>query len=86
MRVLSPDLAAHRLDLATLTFWNLYGAGTARSLQIFLARSSLISTCRGTADVLPAARLTKIEWLAPSRSSSHPCRSRCRTSARRFTH
>jgi hypothetical protein len=26
-----------------------------------------------------------MEWLAPSRSSSHPCSSRCRTNARRFT-
>ena len=43
-----------------------YGAGTARSLQIFLASSSLISVWRGTADVLPPAFFTKMEWLAPS--------------------
>lgn len=50
----------------------LYGAGAPRSLQIFRAKSSLISVWRGTAEVLLAARFTKIEWLAPSLSSSHP--------------
>jgi hypothetical protein len=35
-----------------------YRDGTLKSLQIFLARSSLISEWRGTAEVLPAARLT----------------------------
>jgi hypothetical protein len=42
-------------------FWPSFGAyfgGTLKSLQIFLARSSLISECRGTAEVLPAVRLT----------------------------
>jgi hypothetical protein len=36
-----------------------YGGGMPRSLQIFLARSSLISVCLGTLDVLPVG-LTKI--------------------------
>jgi hypothetical protein len=38
-----------------------YGGGMPRSRQIFLARSLLISTCRGTADDRPAGRFTKIE-------------------------
>ena len=54
-------------------------------LQIFLARSSLISVWRGTVDVL-LVELTKIEWLAPSRSNRQPFCSRWRISARRFTH
>jgi hypothetical protein len=37
-----------------------YGGGMPRSLQIFLARSPLISVCRGTLDVL-AVGLTKME-------------------------
>jgi|RhiMetdeSRZDD1v2_1073273.scaffolds.fasta_scaffold48864_5 hypothetical protein len=32
-----------------------------------------MSVWRGTADVLLAALFTKMEWLAPSLSSSHPC-------------
>jgi hypothetical protein len=42
-------------------FWAAYGTGTPRSLQIFLASSSLISECRGTDEDRPAARFTKIE-------------------------
>ena len=34
------------------------GRGTSKSLQIFLARSSLISLCRGTVETFFAVRLT----------------------------
>ena len=37
------------------------GVVTPRSLQIFFARSSLISECLGPAELLPAARFTKME-------------------------
>ena len=39
-----------------------YKDGIPRSLQIFLARSSLISEWRGTVDVLRVVRFTKMEW------------------------
>ncbi|HEY5174390.1 MAG TPA: hypothetical protein VII95_02365, partial [Terriglobales bacterium] len=58
-----PEDADHLGDLAerpgslSLRSWD-YWDGTFKSLQIFFARSSLISECRGTAEVLPAARLT----------------------------
>jgi serine/threonine protein kinase len=59
-----------------------YDGGIPRSLQIFLARSSLIAAWRGAVDVRPE----QIEWSAAPRSKRQPCCVRWRTSARRFTH
>jgi hypothetical protein len=63
-----------------------YGSGMLRSRQIFRARMSLTSEWRGTTELLRVVRFTKTEWFAPSRSSTHPCCSRCCTNSRRFTH
>ena len=60
------------------------GGGTSRSRQILRARNSSISRCRGTVELLRLARFTYTLWLAPSRSSWHPCDSMCRMRSRRF--
>ena len=64
-----------QIKIVTMSDLRRYGSGMPRSLQIFLARSSLTSVCRGTVDVLPEGP-TKIEWLPPSRSRRQPFCSR----------
>jgi hypothetical protein len=46
--------------------------GTPKSRQIFLARLSTISLCRGMADRLLSAGLCHQEWREPSRRREHP--------------
>ncbi len=56
----------------------------SRSRQIFRARKSLISRWRGTVETFCFAGFRYTLWRAPSRSSTQPCRSRCRMSSSRF--
>jgi hypothetical protein len=58
--------------------------GTPRSLQIFLAKSSSISLCLGTAERLFWLGWCHHECRPPSLSNSHPCLLRCRRSSSRF--
>jgi hypothetical protein len=58
--------------------------GMPKSLQIFFARLSTISVCRGTADRRFRAGLCHHECLLPSRRNRHPCSSRYLRRARRF--
>ena len=50
--------------------WTIQGSGMPRSLQIFRARLSLISVCRGTELCALSAGLCHHEWLPPSRKSN----------------
>jgi len=50
------------------------GGWTSRSLQILSAKESLISRCRGSVEVLCAARLTYTLWFAPGSSSTNATR------------
>jgi hypothetical protein len=61
-----------------------FALGTPRSLQIFLASSSGISLCRGTADRLFCSGLCHHECRPPSRRSSHPLEVKCRKRSLRF--
>ena len=61
-----------------------FGVPTPRSRQIFRARISTISACRGIADLRFRTRLCHHECLPPSRRSSQPLSRRCLSSCRRF--
>jgi hypothetical protein len=61
-----------------------HGFGTSRSLQIFRARYSSISVCRGMAERRFFTGLVHQECLPPSRRSEQPCCCKWRSNARRF--
>ena len=61
-----------------------HGSGTPRSRQIFRARWSLISRCRGIAERRFESAVCHHECRPPSRRSSQPCCVRCRNKSRRF--
>ena len=66
-------------------YWERYlTGGIPRSLQIFLARMSIISVWRGTADRLFNVGLCHQECRAPSRSCTHPCSRKYRSNSCRF--
>jgi hypothetical protein len=58
--------------------------GTPRSRQIFRARTSRISVCRGTDDRRFRGGFAHQEWLAPSRICPQPCFRRCLSRSARF--
>jgi hypothetical protein len=67
-KVKKPELP----DNSQFCFYFSEGTGISRSLQMLAMVNRLISGCRGMAVILPDWGFKNMEWLPPSRKSSHP--------------